>query len=105
MKVEKELEALQHSLIGLANSNKDYNDVVEDIYTRREEKQRLQLEIAEQDNGRERMKEIAELLKQQTCELEKYDEQLVRRMIEKVIVHPEKLGIEFKSEMTIEIKL
>lgn len=53
IKVEKELEALQHSLIGLANSNKDYNDVVDNIYKHREEKQQLQLEIAEQDNGRE----------------------------------------------------
>ena len=32
VKVEKELEALQHSLIGLANSYKDYNDVIDNIY-------------------------------------------------------------------------
>jgi site-specific DNA recombinase len=37
----------------------------------------------------------AELLKQQKCELETYDEQLVRRMVEKITVHPEKLEIEF----------
>src|SRR5699024_11824370 len=65
VKVEKELEALQHSLIGLANSNKDYNDVVDNIYKRREEKQQLQLEIAEQDNGRERLEQISALLKEQ----------------------------------------
>lgn len=105
MKVEKELETLQHSLIDLANSDKDYNDVVDNIYKRREEKQQLQLEIAEQDNGRERLNEIAELLKKQTCELETYDEQLVRRMIEKITVHPEKLEIEFKSEMAVEVEI
>lgn len=105
MKVEKELEALQHSLIGLANSNKDYNDVVDNIYKQREEKQQLQLEIAEQDNGRERLEQIAALLKEQTCELEIYDEQLVRRLVEKIIVHPEKLEIEFKSEMIVEINI
>ncbi len=80
VKVEKELEVLQHSLIGLANSNKDYNDVVDNIYKRREEKQQLQLEIAVQNNGRERLEQISALLKEQTCELETYDEQLVRRM-------------------------
>src|SRR5690625_3258458 len=58
MKVEKELEALQQTLIGLANSNKDYNDVVDNIYKRRKEKQQLQMEIAEQENGRERLKQI-----------------------------------------------
>src|SRR5699024_3788353 len=99
IKVEKELEALQHSLIGLANSNKNYNDVVDNIYKRREEKQQLQIEIAEQENGRERLEQIATLLKEQTCELETYDEQLVRRVIEKITIHPEKLEIKFKSEM------
>src|SRR5699024_1098369 len=64
IKVEKELEALQHSLIGLANSNKNYNDVVDNIYKRREEKQQLQIEIAEQENGRERLEQIATLLKE-----------------------------------------
>ena len=103
MKVEKELETLQHSLIGLANSNKDYNDVVDNIYKRREEKQQLQLEIAEQDNGRERLEQISALLKEQTCEQETYDEQLVKRMVERIVVHPEKLEIEFKSEMSVEI--
>lgn len=49
--------------------------------------------------------EIAELLKKQTCELETYDEQLVRRMIEKITVHPEKLEIEFKSEMAVEVEI
>jgi hypothetical protein len=47
----------------------------------------------------------AELLKKQTCELETYDEQLVRRMIEKITVHPEKLEIEFKSEMAVEVEI
>lgn len=81
MKVEEELEALKHSLIGLANSNKDYNDVVYNVYKQREEKQQLQLEIAEQGNGRERLEQIATLLKEQTCELEIYDDQLVRRLV------------------------
>src|SRR5699024_7647031 len=103
MKVEKELEMLQLSLIGLANSNKDYNDVVDNIYKRREEKQQLQLEVAEQENGRERLNEIAELLKKQTCELEMYDDQLVRRMVKKMTVHSQKLEIDFKSNVIGEI--
>ncbi|MFL2136685.1 integrase [Ruoffia sp. FAM 24228] len=51
------------------------------------------------------MEQIAALLKEQTCELEIYDEQLVRRLVEKNIVHPEKLELEFKSEMIVEIEL
>ncbi len=51
----------------------------------------------------ERLEQISALLKEQTCELETYDEQLVKRMVERIVVHPEKLEIEFKSEMIVEI--
>lgn len=38
-------------------------------------------------------------------ELEIYDEQVGWGMVEKVITHPEKLEIEFKSEMIVEINI
>lgn len=56
VKVEKELETIQHSLTRLSQLNKDYNDVAGDISKRREKKQQLQLEISEENNGSERMK-------------------------------------------------
>ncbi|NMA32108.1 MAG: integrase [Candidatus Methanofastidiosa archaeon] len=45
---------------------------------------------------------MSDFLNEQSCELEEYDEQLVRRLIEKVTVFDEKLTIEFKSGVTIE---
>lgn len=48
--VEKKLEELQHSLITLANSKEDYNEVVDDIYRLREKRQTLQIQIAEQES-------------------------------------------------------
>lgn len=46
-------------------------------------------------------------LNEQSYELEEYNEQLVRRLIEKVTVFDDKLTVEFKSgmEMVIDIKL
>lgn len=43
-------------------------------------------------------------LNEQSCELEEYDEQLVRRLIEKVTVHDDNLEVEFKSGICIEIE-
>lgn len=45
---------------------------------------------------------MTDFLNEQSCELEEYDEQLVRRLIEKVTVFDEKMTIEFKSGVTIE---
>lgn len=43
-------------------------------------------------------------LQTQTSRITEYDEQLVRRLIEKITVYDDKLIFEFKSGMTIELK-
>ena len=60
------------------------------------------VENAEREGKRQRIAEMTDFLNEQSCELEEYDEQLVRRLIEKVTVFDEKMTIEFKSGVTIE---
>ena len=51
---------------------------------------------------RQRIAEMTDFLNEQSCELEEYDDQLVRRLIEKVTVFDEKLTIEFKSGIEVD---
>jgi len=44
-------------------------------------------------------------LNEQSCEITEYDEQLVRRLIEKITVFDDKLTIEFKSCVDIDIEI
>ena len=60
---------------------------------------------AECQGKRQRIAEMTEFLKKQPKELQEYDEQLVRRLIEKITVFDNKLTIEFKSSVEIEIEL
>lgn len=53
---------------------------------------------------RKRINEIRHFLQMQTSRITEYDEQLVRRLIEKITVYDDKLIFEFKSGMTIELK-
>ncbi len=48
---------------------------------------------------------MTEFLKKQSIELQEYDEQQVRRLIEKITVFDNKLTIEFKSCVEIEIEM
>jgi len=48
---------------------------------------------------------MAEFLNEQSYELEEYDEQLVRRLIEKITIYDEKLTIEFKSSVEIDVEV
>jgi site-specific DNA recombinase len=47
---------------------------------------------------------IIKFLNEQSTLLEEYDEQIVRRLIEKITVYDDKLTIEFKSGVEIDIE-
>lgn len=46
---------------------------------------------------------MTDYLNQQICELKEYDEQLVRRLIENVTVHDDKIEVEFKSGLSVDV--
>lgn len=81
----------------LANSKEDYNDIADEIYRLREERHKILAEEAGKKGSKQRLEEMEQFLNEQSCELEEYDEQLVRRLIEKVTVFDDKLTIEFRS--------
>lgn len=62
----------------------------------------LLVENAEREGKRQRIAEMTDFLNKQSAELEEYDEQLVRRLIEKVTIYEDKLTVEFKSGIEID---
>lgn len=103
--IDRKLEELQQQLLIQAKSKNDYEDVADEIYRLRELKQNALVENAEREGKRQRIAEMTDFLNEQSCELEEYDEQLVRRLIEKVTVFDEKMTIEFKSGVEIDIEI
>jgi site-specific DNA recombinase len=101
--IESRLNELQQELLQLVNAKADYQKVADEIYRLRELKQNILAENAEREGKRERIAEMAEFLNEQKQNLMEYDEQLVRRLIEKITVHDDRLVIEFKSSMEINI--
>ena len=91
--INAKLEELQKELLRLANSKKDYNSVADEIDRLRELKQEALTESAEREGVKKR---IAEMLE--------YDEQLVRRLIEKVTVYDERFEVQFRSGMTVDVE-
>ncbi len=51
------------------------------------------------------MAEMTKLLKEQKGTIQEYDEQIVRKLIEKITVHDEKVTVAFKSGMEIDVKI
>jgi DNA-binding SARP family transcriptional activator len=102
--INARLEELQKKLLKLANSKKDYNSVTDEIDRLRELKQKALTESAEREGLKKRIEEMREFLNSQATEVLEYDEQLVRRMIEKVTVYDERFEVEFKSGMTVDVE-
>ena len=100
--IDSKLEELQQQLLIQAKSKNDYEDVVDEIYRLREMKKNSLVENAEREGKRQRIAEMTDFLNEQSYELEEYDEQLVRRLIEKVTIYEDKLTVEFKSGIEID---
>lgn len=102
--INAKLEELQKELLRLANSKKDYNSVADEIDRLRELKQEALTECAEREGVKKRIAEMREFLDNQTTEILEYDEQLVRRLIEKVTVYDERFEVQFRSGMTVDVE-
>lgn len=94
---------LQQELLKQAKSKNDYNEVADEIYRLRELRQNALVENAEREGRRQRIAEMTEFLSEQSNRLKVYDEQLVRKLIEKVTVFDDNLTIEFKSGVEIDV--
>jgi len=102
--IDKRLEELQIELLKLATSNADYAKVGDEIHRLRDQKQKLQVENANRDELKKRMTDMSTFLKKQSTDLTKYDEQLIRRLIEKVTIYEDKFTVEFKSGVTVDVE-
>ena len=74
-----------------------------EIIDLREEHQDLMTTAAKHQELQERLEDLDNFLDEQTEAITEYCEALVRRLIEKITVYDEKLVVEFKSGLQIEV--
>ncbi len=91
--IDKRLTELQAELLKRTGDRADYEDVADEIYHLREDKQKLQPESAGWDALKKRIADMGDFLREQPTTLTEYDEPLVRRMIEKVTVYENKFTV------------
>lgn len=103
--IDEKLMELQKELLKLANAKRDYEPIADEIDRLREEKQNILVDDAGREGTRQRVQDMMKYLQEQPAEVTEYDEQLVRRLIEKVTVFDEKIVVEFKAGVEAEIEL
>ena len=100
--IDARLEELQKELLKVANAKGNYDSIVDEIYSLREAKQNAQVDNAEREGMKQRISEMQQFLTEQTQNITEYDEQLVRRLIEKITVYGGKVTVEFKSGTSVD---
>ncbi|WP_454205926.1 recombinase zinc beta ribbon domain-containing protein [Peptoniphilus sp. Marseille-Q6390] len=99
--IDKEMMKVQEELLKVANAKKDYTDLADKVEELRNEKEKILLTMAEEKNEQSRVKELEEFLDNQELEIESYDEELVRKLVDKIVVYDEMLKVIFKSGIEI----
>lgn len=95
---EKQAELLD------AGKDQDRIDEIGDaIISLRERRQDILTEAAKNTELKERVDDLASFLDEQTEALTEYSETLVRRLIERITIYDEKLIVEFKSGLEIDV--
>ncbi len=102
--IDNKLEKLQTELLKLASSNADYEKVGEEIHRLRDQKRSLMVENANRDELKKRIADMSSFLQEQPTVITEYDEQLVRRLIEKMTIYEDKFTVEFKSGVTVDVE-
>jgi hypothetical protein len=82
----------------------EYDVIANEIDALREKKAAVVTKDAEQEMLKKRIEEMRQFLQIQSSRVTEYDEQMVRRLIEKITFFDDKLIFEFKSGMSIELK-
>jgi len=97
------LEEKQKELISLANKGKDYEPLADEIDNLREKRQALLVEDASLSGENERINELIEFIRNNKYRTQRYDDALVRKLIQNVTVYDDHFVICFKSGIEVEV--
>lgn len=103
--IDKRLEELQTELIQKANSKEAYDNIVNEIYRLRDLRQETLSRNALRQDKRDRIAEMTDFLNTQTGDITEFDDKLVRKLVEKATVYDDRILVEFKSGLEIEVNL
>ena len=101
--IDEKLQSLQKELLKKANSKEAYDEIADEIFKLREQREKCTVDTAARDAQIARINELQDFIKQQPAHLDAFDEALVKRWLERIIVWEDHFTVELKSGLKIEI--
>lgn len=101
--LDERIKALQQELLSTTGINNSGDELGMEIRRLRDEKQSIQAENASQEDMKTRIDEMKAFFEGLSCEITEYDEQFVKKLIEKITVFDDQFIVEFKSGIEMQI--
>ena len=102
--INERRQELQKELLKKANNKEAYDEIADDIFQLREQREKCTVDTATRDAQIARINELQDFIKQQPAQLKAFDEALVKRWLERIIVWEDHFTVELKSGLKIEIE-
>ena len=101
--LDKEIKLRQEELLKPGNSEKQIEKIGDAITYLRESRQEILTEVAMKKDTQDRVEDMLRFLEEQILAVTEYSETLTRRLIEKITVYDEKMVVEFRSGLQVEV--
>ena len=102
--IDEQLAERQQELID-ADGNKEEEARIEDLISDlREERQDILAEVAERTDLQARMNDMIAFLEEMPAAVTEYSEALARRLVDRITIFDEKIVVELKSSLTMEVE-
>ena len=86
------------------NNKQDYDAIAEEIFRLCEQKEQSKVDSHHREEIMSRIKELQDFIADKKTDITKFDDALVKKLIEKITVFADHFTVEFKSGITIEIE-
>ncbi|MDO4678126.1 MAG: phage tail tape measure protein [Eubacteriales bacterium] len=101
--IDEKLMSLQQELIQKAQSKEVYDEIADEIFRLRELRQQTTVDTAARDEQIKRINDLQDYISQQTAHLTEFDESLVRRWVKQITIWDDRITVELKSGVSIDV--
>lgn len=102
--IDEQLMELQKELLKKANNKKAYDEIADQIFKLREQRENCTVDTAARDTQIARITDLQDFIKQQSATLEVFDETLVKRWLKQITIWNDHCTVELKSGLKVDVE-
>ena len=102
--IDEQLMEHQKELLKKANNKEAYDEIADQIFELREQREKCTVDTAARDAQIARINDLQDFIKQQRIDLAEFDETLVKRWLKQITVWEDHFTVELKSGLKIDIE-